>query len=82
MVVLLPSRDLLFFFSLSFFYIFHFALLSPPEEFVIYVSCRLGWNGLICLICAHLEERDLHFAPPPALSADDISYLSTVLDLD
>lgn len=82
MVILLPSRDLLYFFSLVF--LFHFALFSPPEEFVYLcvVPCRLGWNGLICLICAHLKERALHFAPPSALSADDISYLSTVLDLD
>lgn len=81
MVILLPSRDLLFFFSSLFLY-FILPCFLPPRNSFIYVSCRLGWNGLICLIYAHLEERALHFAPPPALSADDISYLSTVLDLD
>lgn len=71
-----------YFFSLVFFLYFILLCFLPPRNSFIYVSCRLGWNGLICLICAHLEERALHFAPPPALSADDISYLSTVLDLD
>lgn len=68
-----------YFFSLVFFFYISFCPVFSARG-IRYVSCRLGWNGLICLICAHLEERALHFAPPPALSADDISYLSTVLD--
>lgn len=67
--------------SFSLVFIFHFALFFP-EEFVYYMSCRLGWNGLICLICAHLEEPSTLHPPQSALSADYISYLSTVLDLD
>jgi hypothetical protein len=74
-MVLLPPWDL---FSLVF--LFLFALFFPRGIHLLYVVPS-GMERLD-MFDLRSSRRAFHSAPPSALSADYISYLSTVLDLD
>lgn len=65
---------------LSFF--FFFLPCSSPKEFIYYMSCRLGWNGLICLICAHLEEPSTLHPHPHCLRIIFPIYLQSLIWID
>lgn len=60
----LPGTCFFFFFSLPFFLSFC-PVLSLRDSFIYYMSCRLGWNGLICFDLRWSPRESPPLCTPP-----------------